>query len=230
MSRFDGIEGLAQVRPRYGDVIAVHRRNGLYDHYGVYANDGCVYEYAGAEGDAGDICIRASTLKKFIGEEQGCFVVPFPRRYEEYEATKRSRRDGGRKSVCARCAPWLEGVCRAVERLAESCRAPAYHLYTPAETVERAKTRLGERKYSLGLNNCEHYAIWCKTGLSDSRQVDGVLTELEPVLRLAREALSDPVLWRKAAGVLAGRTEILTGPVSEAASDVAEWLRSLLEP
>jgi hypothetical protein len=37
--------------------------------------------------------------------------------------------------------------------------------------IDRAKGRLGEAKYDVIFNNCEHFATWCKTGLHDSEQV-----------------------------------------------------------
>jgi Lecithin retinol acyltransferase len=37
--------------------------------------------------------------------------------------------------------------------------------------IQRAKSRLGEIKYNLLFNNCEHFATWCKTSLSESEQV-----------------------------------------------------------
>jgi Lecithin retinol acyltransferase len=37
--------------------------------------------------------------------------------------------------------------------------------------VSRAQSRLGEQKYNLLFNNCEHFATWCKTGFSDSKQI-----------------------------------------------------------
>lgn len=43
--------------------------------------------------------------------------------------------------------------------------------FIPEIVVDRAKSRLGEHKYSLVYNNCEHFACWCKTGISDSKQV-----------------------------------------------------------
>ena len=46
-----------------------------------------------------------------------------------------------------------------------------YNLYSADETVARAYSRLGEKKYNLVFNNCEHFAVWCKTGISDSEQV-----------------------------------------------------------
>jgi hypothetical protein len=35
----------------------------------------------------------------------------------------------------------------------------------------RAFRRLGEKRYSLVFNNCEHFAQWCKTGRRESEQV-----------------------------------------------------------
>ncbi len=44
--------------------------------------------------------------------------------------------------------------------------------------VNRAINRLGENKYNLLFNNCEHFATWCKTGVNDSKQV----REFVPIL------------------------------------------------
>jgi len=40
--------------------------------------------------------------------------------------------------------------------------------------VERAESRLGEWSYDLFVNNCEHFAVWCKTGVSRSRQTEAL--------------------------------------------------------
>ena len=46
----------------------------------------------------------------------------------------------------------------------------------PADTViQKAKSKLGEVEYSLLLNNCEHFATWCKTGQHVSAQVMKVI-------------------------------------------------------
>lgn len=42
----------------------------------------------------------------------------------------------------------------------------------PHEVVNRAKNHLNERNFNLILNNCEHFAYWCKTGLKKSYQVN----------------------------------------------------------
>ena len=45
------------------------------------------------------------------------------------------------------------------------------HIYSPEETVERARSRLGEGDYNFFTHNCEHFAVWCKTGEDRSSQV-----------------------------------------------------------
>jgi len=48
--------------------------------------------------------------------------------------------------------------------------------FSPEETVNRARSRLGEKEYNLLFNNCEHFALWCKYGTSKSVQVDNAVT------------------------------------------------------
>lgn len=43
--------------------------------------------------------------------------------------------------------------------------------FIPDIVVSRAESRLGEQKYNLLFNNCEHFATWCKTGISESEQI-----------------------------------------------------------
>lgn len=43
--------------------------------------------------------------------------------------------------------------------------------YVPDVVMERAESRLGERRYQLLTNNCEHFATWCKIGRSESQQL-----------------------------------------------------------
>lgn len=47
--------------------------------------------------------------------------------------------------------------------------------YIADVVVDRAESRLGEREYNLIANNCEHFAHWCKTGMSHSQQVKNYL-------------------------------------------------------
>ena len=44
--------------------------------------------------------------------------------------------------------------------------------FSGADVVERARSRLGEDRYRLRSNNCEHFAQWCISGTSRSQQVE----------------------------------------------------------
>jgi len=50
-------------------------------------------------------------------------------------------------------------------------RNPDATLAQRAAAVDRAASRIGERSYNLILNNCEHFANWCATGVAISHQV-----------------------------------------------------------
>lgn len=73
----------------------------------------------------------------------------------------------------------------------------AVSFYGPRETVQRARSEIGKGSYNLLKHNCEHFAIWCKTGLMESTQlsIEGVaLRFLRSKLGLLRY-LADEI-WR----------------------------------
>ena len=43
------------------------------------------------------------------------------------------------------------------------------------DIVRRARSRLGERRYHLLRNNCEHFCNWCQLGECRSEQVEAVM-------------------------------------------------------
>ena len=47
------------------------------------------------------------------------------------------------------------------------------------EVVRRARLRLGEDRYELLTNNCEHFCEWCIRGVSRSHQVERVVAHLQ---------------------------------------------------
>ncbi|APA88226.1 lecithin retinol acyltransferase family protein [Paraburkholderia sprentiae WSM5005] len=52
-----------------------------------------------------------------------------------------------------------------------SVRATPSAIYGGTEAVRRARSRLGENRYRLLTNNCEHFCAWCLLGESRSEQV-----------------------------------------------------------
>ena len=62
--------------------------------------------------------------------------------------------------------------------------------YIPDVVVQRAESRLGEQKYNLLFNNCEHFATWCKIGKVYSQQVE----DFVPVIkRINLDSLYQPL-------------------------------------
>ena len=128
-----------------GDIIGVKRM--FYFHYGVYTGDDKVIHYSGDRGDLkGKKTVRRGTMKEFLDGKKVFFELVFPETHQKPDKETRYETQNIK-----------------------------YHLYSPEETVKRAESRLGEDKYNLALNNCEHFAIWCKTDISESYQVKTVL-------------------------------------------------------
>ena len=107
-------------------------------------------------------------------------------------------------------AGWLRGVRGLVEEvtLEEFTRGHPYRIgQMPADRragehiVRRARLRLGERRYHLLRNNCEHFCNWCQLGESRSEQVEALM---KPALLLI--------------GIVhALRRELVVGPLSSTA-------------
>jgi Lecithin retinol acyltransferase len=57
------------------------------------------------------------------------------------------------------------------------------------DIVRRALSRLGERRYNIFRNNCEHFCSWCQFGESRSKQVDFLRQRIQLVKRAARRLL-----------------------------------------
>ena len=147
--------------PKPGDVIGVSRA--LYDHYGIYIGDGKVIHYADKTKDFGrNVSIYETDLKEFTEGSQDYFVLHFPK-------------TGGPPRKL-RSSTNFDKNPREQTGIFDFLFKAKYKLFSPEETIERAKSRLGERAYNFTRNNCEHFALWCKTGVSFSRQVDMVLS------------------------------------------------------
>lgn len=165
MKKFDAYNVVLEHKPAYpvfGDVICVSRYGGCYEHYGIYENDNRVYEYATEDGDfhGAHAVIRVSSLEKFIGKsnKDTCFALEFAdthHRPRKRYLDKTYREPSGAKFTHL------------------SSSGAEYHCFTPKETVERARQKVGsgEHEYNLLTNNCEHFALFCKTGIKESYQV-----------------------------------------------------------
>lgn len=148
-----------------GDVVGVVRKKALnmYEHYAVYIGEGKVIHYSGNEADFnGRVYVQEDTLEHFLKDDDDYFVLFFDKSF------------AAPRKIQVKTAFNLNDVGFEYQlHLKEE-----YKVYSPKETVERALSKIGEDKYNLLLNNCEHFAIWCKTGVSESYQVKRVINML----------------------------------------------------
>lgn len=57
-------------------------------------------------------------------------------------------------------------------------RADSNPRFDREDVVLRARARLGENRYHILRNNCEHFCEWCLSGVSRSRQLETLLGRL----------------------------------------------------
>jgi len=77
-------------------------------------------------------------------------------------------------------------------------------VYVGAPAVQRAMSRIGENRYRIITNNCEHFCAWCVDGLSRSQQVDRWLAPIVEVVRATLGALAHFSLpWPRRAAMVA---------------------------
>lgn len=142
--------------PNYGDVVYCDRVGGAYGHFGIYIGGRKVIHFADPQGDFSTerAVVHEISLDHFV---DGCrlYRMIFPQKYSS------------------------DSVIRSLIMSGD------YVLYSPEETVRRARSKLGKRGvrddgYNLIMNNCEDFAIWCKTGVFESRQVNALIDCLLP--------------------------------------------------
>jgi len=63
--------------------------------------------------------------------------------------------------------------------------------YSPEEVVARARSRLGEDRYRLTTNNCEHFCEWCLSGQSRSEQVERIVSSVRVAALAATRFLKE---------------------------------------
>lgn len=131
-----------------GDIVYVKRKG--YRHFGIYAGNEQVIHYHKEKNPLlCDGIITETTLAEFMSDSDTLYVL-----------------NGIGPGANPQLFDWI------VKRVFGDELTP----FTPQETIARARSKLGEQGYSLLLNNCEHFAFWCKTGVAQSSQVDDILS------------------------------------------------------
>ena len=166
-----------------GDVIYVNRYllgKELYKHFAVYIGNNRVIHYAAESGGKFNATIHEAGMNEFLDGSNTFYAYDFSTpcnmswRY-------RIKKILGHMFSMHVIPNVLLALATFIIYLIRKHDLKDFHLYTPAETVERAKKRKGEEDYNPLLNNCEDFALWCKTGISESKQVQKFLS-LDPTV------------------------------------------------
>lgn len=172
-----------------GDIIAVDRKKAgmkLYQHFAVFIGNYEVIHYAAENGDFdGKVSIHKASFDDFIKDSKQFYVLDFNslnRDAVQYKARmpRKPSNSFGTSSFVRRNDDFgdllnAKVAIKILNEIVKIINSEDYHLFSAEETVKRAESKLGETKYNLAFNNCEHFAIWCKTGLHESKQVEKVL-------------------------------------------------------
>lgn len=143
-----------------GDIIGVIRTfcGVTYEHYGIYIGNEEVIHFTKSQGKN---TIIKTSMKRFMENNKYnnmYFILDCEPNidYIEYPSINKYINQGPRGFG----SPIPAIIRKPIE------------IYSPDETVSRAKQYIGEQGYNLIIKNCEHFVIWCKTGLKYSYQVD----------------------------------------------------------
>ena len=149
--------------PKIGDHIFVDRSVfgiKLYEHHGIYVGDDMVVHYNGLA--------RGIVFEKSCFEEILSNVVPLDKRnVAKVEMTSLEEFTSG-----------------DILQIKKHANAP----FSGVDIALRAKERIGEQKYNLIINNCEHFCSECIFGehvseqVQNAKQNSAIFSEIEPYL------------------------------------------------
>lgn len=144
-----------------GDHIYVNRLGGLYNHHGIDCGDETVIHYTSDHWMTPRQLLRTEIKKFARGDE---LLV---RDYEKFYETL--THDDATLNVLEQASTQFNQMLDAIRGI------KVKELDFSADAViQRAESRLGEFNFDIVFNNCEHFASWCKTGISGSNQINAI--------------------------------------------------------
>ena len=149
-------------KAKLGDIIAVNRLG--YQHFGVYSGNNNVVHYHKAESGKGTI--METSMSEFLDGTNNYHVC-------EHKS------DIGESVMNVMMSRNPVGFTLSLGKLAYSTyKEFNANSYNAEETVQRARSKIGETEYFLPTNNCEHFAEECKTGVKNSSQVNALVNAI----------------------------------------------------
>jgi len=126
-----------------GDIIGIDRTG--YEHYGIYCGNNQVIHFTSENSDvsARHNVIVETGMSVFMRGQLRFFVLDIDRLIADKDVFTYLLAKEGKQ----------------------------YRIFGGSETVQRARSMLGKTDYDLLYNNCEHFAMWCKTGVPEMNQL-----------------------------------------------------------
>jgi len=166
-----------------GDVIAIDQlswsenQKGLFQHYAVYVGDGSVVHFAADGSDwkinLENVRVHRIPLSAFMQDAERCYVMIFSdTEHRPFQVMAAMNDDD--------IPEWMPAIQKDPDSPGMPDWSEDAHLYSGKETAERALRSIGTtqgRKYNLLYNNCEHFAMWCKTGKRQSWQSKDMMAD-----------------------------------------------------
>ena len=137
------------------DHIFVKRLGGMYEHHGIDCGDGSVIHYT-TKGMFETGRVMRTSMEDF---SKGTEVET--RDYTEV-LKQLAEPDG-----------WIESSSEKFNQLMDQALGISEDKpnYSTEAVMTRARSRIGDHRFDIVFHNCEHFATWCKTGVSSSKQV-----------------------------------------------------------
>ncbi len=143
-----------------GDHIQVKRKAFIsYYHHGIDIGNERVIHFSGGKRNKKNAKVVEASISDFLqgGKKE---VVEYGRFLDQLEDYKFQSKSSGKENLLL--PSFLDS---------DSLEEIKQRIENPERTVSVAKKHLGKSSYSLVSNNCEHFAIYCKTGLHMSLQI-----------------------------------------------------------
>lgn len=156
-------------KPQLGDVIGIDL--GYYQHFGIYVENNQVIHYHPEE-EKERYTILEVSFERFLQQEEEFYICDFTKFIDM--AQQEAEDVALHKSLKNLLDPKLN-LTEHFERLTGlyiGFSTGKYKIYSVEETIKRAYSRLGEISDNWFLGQCEHYAFWCKTGISQEETLN----------------------------------------------------------
>ncbi|MFV2047089.1 lecithin retinol acyltransferase family protein [Metabacillus litoralis] len=166
-----------------GDVIGVKRKtkHGVpFEHYGVYIGNDRVIHFTSKDSDIDmkNNEIMETDMNHFLRESDRFFILNCEYAHSSIKnspITVSDIKNGSVKTMVRQADPMYDLIKNVNLFLELYTLIKKRPLNTNEETIQNARKCLGQKEYNLVVNNCEHFAIWCKTGVHQSHQVESFI-------------------------------------------------------